>query len=93
MLASEAGYRTVGLCCPQKRKTSILSTSHLCWWWLSCQGTGIRQPAQREQCHVPQKSAGGWRKDEARTMVWVSAWGFLQCFDTDGWGTLRPYGM
>ena len=35
------------------------------------------------------KSCGGWRMDEARPVVWVSALCFLQCFDTVGWVTGR----
>jgi len=35
--------------------------------------------------HPPQESGGGWRKDEARILMRVSALCSLQWFDTDGW--------
>jgi len=49
-------------------------------------GTGVREPAQREQCVFCWELGTGWRKDDVRPLCRVSAWcTFLQCFHTVGW--------
>jgi len=63
----------------------VIYQLHETWYW-RCR-TGITQ--KRSFCH---KSNGGWGKKEARPVVAVSAWCFLQCChyflqcsDTVGW--------
>ena len=55
------------------------------WSWR----TGVK--VQQRPFHL--KSGCGWRKDEVRPLVRVSALCSLLCFDTDGWVTGRTRGV
>jgi len=45
--------------------------------------TGTEKQAQRQQHAFHQESGGGWRKDEVRSWVGISAFCFLRCHFLD----------
>jgi len=55
------------------------SLHHILWYWC------CRDCVKDLVMSVPSGCNTGWREDEPRSLVVVSALRFLQCFDTVGW--------